>query len=69
MTEPHPDPHGIQHPPAGTPAGPGGPFTGEELLEFRRSDLGSGRVIVALMAGIFTIGFFLYGAIAFIVSQ
>jgi hypothetical protein len=76
MTAPHSDPHGIQQPPhgiqhapGGAPVLPPGSFTWEEWLEFQRSDLGAGKVVVALMASIFVIGFFLYGAIALIVSQ
>ncbi len=74
MTESHPHEHGIQpaqdgvrHAPA-APAGAAAMFAEEEWQQFQRSDLGAGKVVVALMTAIFTIGLILYATIAYIVS-
>ena len=56
--------HGIQH--GAAPGGVATAFPYEEWLQFQRSDLGAGKVVVALMAGIFVIGLLLYSAIAYI---
>jgi hypothetical protein len=71
MTDPHDHDHGIQ--PAGhgiqhgaTPGGVAAAFPYEEWLQFLRSDLGAGKVVVGLMAAIFSIGLVLYFAIAVI---
>ena len=71
MTDPHghdhniqPPGHGIQH--GATSAGVAAAFPYEEWLQFQRSDLGSAKVVVGLMASIFTVGLLLYFAIAVI---
>jgi hypothetical protein len=64
MTEPHSHDHGIQH--GATPGAMASAFPYEEWLQFQRSDLGSAKVVVGLMAGIFTIGLLLYLSIAVI---
>jgi hypothetical protein len=64
-----PGAHGIQEGHAGQPAGPPLHFTWEEWQQFQRSDLGSGGVVVALMASIFTIGLLLYGTIAYLIFR
>jgi hypothetical protein len=70
MTDPHPHDHGIQ--PAehgvqhGTAPTAASVFPNEEWLAFQRSDLGSGKVVVGLMAGIFIVGLVLYFSIALI---
>ena len=69
MTDAHdhgiqPPGHGIQHGAAAT--APASAFPYEEWLQFQRSDLGSGKVVVGLMASIFTIGLLLYLAISII---
>jgi hypothetical protein len=56
--------HGIQH--GAAPAAGAALFPYEEWLQFQRSDLGAGKVVVGLMAAIFTIGLLLYFAIAVI---
>jgi hypothetical protein len=43
-------------------------FSEQEWEELHHSDIGAGRAIVVLIGSIFTIGFFLYGTIAWIVS-
>ena len=53
--------HGIQH---GATAAAAPHFPYEEWLQFQRSDLGAGKVVVGLMAAIFAIGLALYFAIA-----
>ena len=58
-TERMSDPHGISH--GATAAAP---FTEAELAEFQASDIGAGKVIVLLMAGIFTAGLVLYTIVA-----
>ncbi len=65
MTDAHD--HGIQ--PAGhggAATAPASAFPHEEWLQFQRSDLGSGKVVVGLMAAIFATGLILYFAIAVI---
>jgi hypothetical protein len=78
MTEPHHPEHGIQPGPAvhGIQAGHGGGrgpvpsyFTAEEWEQLQRSDLGAGKVVVALLASIFTVGLLLYTTIAIIVAS
>jgi hypothetical protein len=64
MTEPHPHDHGIRHGAAHATTASAFPY--EEWLQFQASDLGSGKVVVGLMAGIFTTGLLLYFSIAFI---
>lgn len=62
MTEPHSHEHGIQ---AGhvQPGGIRALFPDEEWEQFERSDLGAGKVVVALMTGIFLVGLILYTVI------
>ena len=60
--------HGIQHGPATQAAVRPADFAEEEWLQFQRSDLGAGKVVVALMTAIFTTGLILYATIAYIVS-
>jgi hypothetical protein len=69
MIDPHSHDHGIQ--PAGhgiqhgaAPAAAASAFPNEEWLQFQRSDLGAGKVVVGLMAGIFVTGLLLYFSIA-----
>jgi hypothetical protein len=45
------------------------PIPEAELQELHRNDLGAARVIVGLVGSIFLVGFFLYGAIAWIVAS
>jgi hypothetical protein len=44
------------------------PFSAEELHQFEADDIQAGRMIVALLAGIFIIGLFLYSTVAIIVA-
>lgn len=64
MTDPHGHDHGIQH--GAAPAAAAPRFAYEEWLQFQRSDLGAGKVVVGLMAAIFAIGLLLYLAISVI---
>jgi hypothetical protein len=69
MTDSHdhgiqPAAHGVQH--GAAPASPSTPFPWEEWLQFQRSDLGAGKVVVGLMASIFATGLLLYFSIAVI---
>jgi hypothetical protein len=64
MTDPHGHDHGVQH--GATAAAPASAFPYEEWLQFQRSDLGSGKVVVGLMASIFVVGLLLYFSIAVI---
>jgi hypothetical protein len=57
--------HGIQHGPQGLARS--AMFAEEEYEQMERSDLGAGRVVVSLMAAIFTVGLLLYSAILIIV--
>jgi hypothetical protein len=78
MTDSHEHDHGIQHGPAdsiqqGHGHSPGGHSTGaliteEEYRQYQRSDLGAGKVVVSLMAAIFTVGLVLYATILIIVA-
>jgi hypothetical protein len=78
MTEPHDHDHGIQHGPADgivphhgpTPGGhsPAALISEEEYRQYQRSDLGAGKVVVSLMAGIFAVGLILYATILIIVA-
>jgi hypothetical protein len=78
MTEPHDHEHGIQHAAADGITHHHGPSHGgrsaaaliseEEYRQYQRSDLGAGKVVVALMAGIFTVGLLLYATILIIVA-
>lgn len=63
MTEPHSHEHGIHA--AGTlqPGGIRALFPDEEWEQFERSDVGAGKVVASLMAGIFTVGLILYAII------
>jgi hypothetical protein len=75
MTEPHDASHGIQqghgdgaaqhHSAAGHSAGE--IISEEEFRQLQRSDLGAGKVVVSLMAAIFTTGLLLYATILIIV--
>jgi hypothetical protein len=67
MTEPHPHDHGIQL--GAAPTAPAAAFPHEEWLELQLSDLGSAKVVVGLMAGIFITGLLLYFSIALICWQ
>jgi hypothetical protein len=53
----HGDPHGHDH---AIPL----PFTDAEWEEFQKSDIQAGKMIIALLAGIFVIGLVLYSIIA-----
>jgi hypothetical protein len=69
MTDPHGHDHGIQPAGRGTQHGAAAAaplFPYEEWLQFQRSDLGAGKVVVGLMAAIFVIGLLLYLAISVI---
>ena len=69
MTDPHSHDHGIQPAGHGVQHGTTGSaplFPTEEWLQFQRSDLGAGKVVVGLMASIFVVGLLLYSAIAYI---
>jgi hypothetical protein len=78
MTDSHDDEHGIHHGHAdgiqhGHGHSPGGHSTGaliteEEYRQYQRSDLGAGKVVVSLMAAIFTVGLVLYATILIIVT-
>jgi hypothetical protein len=61
------DSHAAHHGAHGTAARPL-PFSAVEWNEFRKSDVKSGGVIIALMTAIFTIGLTLYATIAYIVA-
>jgi hypothetical protein len=52
---------------AGSHAAAAAPFAEAEIHEFHASDIAAGRVIVLLMAGIFTVGLVLYTAVALVV--
>jgi hypothetical protein len=72
-TEPNPHDHAVQ---AGHDNGhaTGGHSTSsiiseEEYRQYQRSDLGAGKVVVSLMAGIFSIGLILYTTILIIVLK
>ena len=52
-----------------TAGGPPPYFTEAEWEEFHHEDVKAGKAIVVLMSGIFTIGLFLYMAIAFMVME
>jgi hypothetical protein len=78
MTEPHSQPHGIQ--PASSVAGVQHAttssgrqvpsyFTAEEWEQLERSDLGAGKVVIALLTSIFVVGLILYTTIAIIVAS
>ncbi len=64
MTDTHGHDHGT--PRGAAPTAPAPAFPYEEWLQFQRSDLGAGKVVVSLMAAIFTIGLLLYFSIALI---
>jgi hypothetical protein len=68
MTEPH-DSHGIQqeHGHAATEHSTRTLISEEEFRLLQRSDLGAGKVVVSLMAAIFTTGLLLYATILIIV--
>jgi hypothetical protein len=75
MTEPHDVSHGIQEG-HGEGATHGHSLAGhsasdilseEEFRQLQRSDLGAGKVVVSLMAGIFTTGLLLYATILILI--
>ncbi len=54
---------GTSHHPSGRP----NYFTEQEWADFQRSDRSAGGAVVALMAGIFTVGLVLYTTIAMVI--
>jgi hypothetical protein len=69
MSESHPAPHEehvTEHVTGHAIAGVPTLFPTEEWLQFQRSDMGAGRVVVTLMAAIFSVGLVLYLTIALI---
>lgn len=65
MSETHPNPHDT-HVTSHSAGGVQTLFPNEEWLQLQRSDMGAGRVVVALMAAIFCVGLVLYTTIAVI---
>jgi hypothetical protein len=60
--------HDNSHGHAPAPAGERPYFPASQWEQFQREDIAAGKAIILLMAGIFSIGLFLYMTIAIIVG-